>query len=103
MAKSIQNQIKKALNPAVLAMLGWREILAQIDVIKLNFVRRILALAATNIYRIMMVRRIFYLLSTGIAKGQSPVAQILRCLNKYNLANKVLEFIDRASVPNKTD
>ena len=102
MAKDIQRLPEKSPDPMVLSSLGWRDIVSQIDYMKLMFIQRILALNVHNIYRIVFLRRLFYIILSGNVSAISPVAQIVRVLLKYGKVDEVTQMISSGEVPSKT-
>ena len=93
MAKDIQRLPEKSPDPMVLASFGWRDIVSQIDYVKLMFIQRILALNVHNICRIVFVRRLFYIIMSGNVGTISPIAQIVHILLKYGKIDEVTQMI----------
>ena len=102
MARNIQRLPEKAPDPMVLASVGWRDITSQIDLVKLMFVQRILALDVKSIYRIVFIRRLYYIILSGYLSAISPVAQIVKVLIKYGKIDDVLKMITSGAVPSKS-
>ena len=103
MARDIQNLPGNTPDPMVLASLGWRDIVSQVDYVKLMFIQRILNLRPTSIYRTMFLRRLFFIMVSGIMNSISPIAQIVRILLKYNLLEQVVILVKDGTVPSKSE
>ena len=101
-AKNIQRLPEKAPDPIVLASVGWRDISSQIDLVKLMFVQHILALDVNGIYRIMFIRRLYFIVLSGYLSAISPVAQIVKVLNKYGKVDDVIKMISSGTVSSKS-
>ena len=100
-AKDIQNIPQNSPDPMVLASLGWRDIVSQIDYAKLMFIQRILVLDSDCIYRRVFIRRLFYIMMSGIQNPLSPVVQIVRALHKYNLTEPLLSVLQNGIMTGK--
>ena len=102
MAKDIQRLPEKSPDPMVLSSLGWRDIITQIDFVKLMFIQRILALNVHNLYRIVFLRRLYFIIMSGNVSDISPVAQIVSVLLKYGKIDEVTQMITNGEVPSKS-
>ena len=103
MARDIQNLPGNTPDPMVLASLGWKDVVSQVDYVKLMFVQRILNLGATSIYRVIFLRRLFFILMSGIINPISPIAQIVKILLKYNLLEHVVVNVEEGIIPTKSE
>ena len=93
MAKSIQLLPLCTPNISALANLGWRTITGHIEYIRIMFIHRVFSLHVSE-HRSFVIRRILFILANGIYSTQSPIAQAIEALMKYNLLNYVIEWID---------
>ena len=102
MAKSIQRLPENAPDPMILPAIGWKELHVHIDYLKLMFLYRILALLPNNLYRIVFLRRMYYILLNGVYCCLSPVAQIIKAMQKYDILEYVIKAIDEDNIPSKS-
>ena len=101
MARNIQQLPEKCPDPCVLASLGWREITAQVDVMKLMFIQRILSLDVESLYRKLFVRRFFLMLGSGVYSKLSPIARIIEAVARYDKINEVVSILVSGNIPSK--
>ena len=94
MGKDIQSLSGSTPNPVAFATLGWKEIACKIDIIRLQFIQRILSLDAQCIYRLLFLRRFYYVVYAGVDSCTGPIAQIVRTCIKYNFLQTVLGLIE---------
>ena len=95
MGKDIQSLSCSTPNPAALVTLGWREIACKIDIIRLQFIQRIMSLEAQCIYRVLFLRRLYYVIYAGVDQCTGPIAQVVRTCMKYNFLQNVLDMIEK--------
>ena len=101
MGKDIQNMPSSTPNPAAITTLGWRDLCTRIDVIRLQFIQRILSLHVNSIYRLLFLRRLYYVIYAGYDKCTGPVAQIVKTCVKYNFLENVLQLVESGGIISK--
>ena len=101
--QEIQQLPRMSPNPAVLSMLGWRDLTTHVHLTKLMFVHRILSLASSSLYRRLFIQRFYQVLLSGIYCSFSPVAQIILLSMKYNVLVNILNVIEEGILPQKRE
>ncbi len=94
-AKLLQGLPKQSANPSGLFTMGWKSIQSLIDVIRLQFLWRVIILPMDNIYKRVMLTRL-YQVSTQEHNTirDSPIVSIVKICSKYGLLNRIFDAIE---------
>ena len=103
MGKDIQSMPSSTPNPAAITSLGWKNLCCKIDIIRLQFIQRILSLNVKSIYRLLFLRRFYYVLYAASNTCTGPVAQIVKTCTKYNFLENVLQLIESGGIISKNE
>ena len=89
-AKHCQGLPRNTANFGALGVIGWKSIQAHIDIIRLNFLWRLLLLPMTCIYKIVLLKRLFNILCSSENTSTGPTAELINVCRKYDALFTIL-------------
>ena len=92
-AKHVQGLPKQTANTGALGSIGWGSIEAQMIVMRLLFMWRLLLLPMSNIYKVVFIRRFMQLVAFE-NKGIGPTANMIKLCVKFNLLAFVIDAVE---------
>ena len=97
-ARDIQRLPGGTPNPCVLPQIGWMRLSGVIDMLKLNFLWRILMLPMSSLYKVVAVKRILYSKSIDMHTSLSPIIATLSIAKKYGVFDILLNCLVNVNV-----
>ncbi len=102
MSKVIQCLPEKTVNLGAMYSIGWLDLFTEVDIRRLLFIHRILALNYSSVYRILFIQRLFYILYSRDFKAHiGPVAQMVQTCSYYDVLHHVVNMIDNGNIQSK--
>ena len=102
-AKMLQGLPKQSANPSGLVTMGWNSIQSITEVVRLQFLWRVLMLPMNNIYKIAMLRRLYQVVTQcNSVTIHSPTSVIVNICSKYGLLDTVFEAIESGQYMSKS-
>ena len=104
--KSIQGLHRRTHNEIVRGLLGWLPIQAQIDLLKLNFVFKLMSLDPTSIIKHIFLSQILCVMydnsSTELLHSKSVTLDLWCVIRRYNMQPHLIEYLTGKPLINKT-
>jgi hypothetical protein len=93
-AKHIQGLPKQTASAGCVSTLGWSSIGAQLDIIRMVFVWRLLLRPASCIYKIVLIARLWFHLYHECDKNAGPTYKIVKIFRKYGLTDILINAVE---------